>query len=208
MAEPAHGTTAADASPPELPAAADGAELDGAAVPLPPEDPWHQGQDPWSGVSLNASGSEPGKGTEKGSVPAVGSFVDPELQRQKGKGKGGKEKGGKGGSLQTPMAVDATFPMSSSFPHSMPPTPWTAPVPTSPESSGGMTTPWSQPQIYASGLGHMGQPPQGFVPPAVPMPPRSMFSRITTMGDAWFCMATWTSTGRSTSRSQFQWFMV
>ena len=83
MAEPAHGTTAADASPPELPAAADGAELDGAAVPLPPEDPWHQGQDPWSGVSLNASGSEPGKGTEKGSVPAVGSFVDPELQRQK-----------------------------------------------------------------------------------------------------------------------------
>ena len=47
MAEPAHGVTTADALPPELPAAADGAELDGAAVPLPPEDPWQQGQDPW-----------------------------------------------------------------------------------------------------------------------------------------------------------------
>ena len=44
MAEPAHGAAADATSPPVLPAAADGAEqLDGAAVPLPPEDPWQQG---------------------------------------------------------------------------------------------------------------------------------------------------------------------
>ena len=68
--------------------------------------------------------------------------------------KGGKEKGGKGGSPQTaPMAVDATFPTSSSVPCSMAPPPWTAPTPGPAEHGGGMTAPWNPPSIYAPGFG-------------------------------------------------------
>lgn len=128
--------------------------------------------DPWSGVPLNAKGSELGKGTEKDSVHTAGSFVDPERQRQKGKGKGGEEKGGS--SQTAPMAVDATFPSQSSVPCNMSPPPWTAPTPMPAEHGDTIAPPWGHPSIYGPGFGFLGQTAQGSVPPTAPvasMPP-------------------------------------
>ena len=161
MADGAHGAEFTAPAEPMQPTPAATAEA--AQVPVP-EDPWQQGQDPWTGFG---GGEVPQAGVETGSVSAKGSTLDQHSPRRKGKGKGGK------------MKMDTSPDPSQQVPTPEIPTQdqMTQPAMSGPTNQFVPPT-WSTPQVFGPPSGN-GLPT---VPPGFPMSsPSGMTSFMSSM---------------------------
>ena len=133
-----------------------------AATPLPQDDPWQGGQDPWSEGPNPGKGLGHGKGTEMGSVSQSGKPG----HGKPGKGKKGKGKGEKGAviveeqsqpEVAPPLIVTPESTVGATSPSLQPAVQMTQPMPSMSSMEPGAVppTPWGQPTIYGPQFGCM-----------------------------------------------------